>query len=298
MSLDVLLVDDEAPARARLRRLLAAHGDVRVVGEATNGREALEQVQALAPAAVFLDIEMPELGGLEAAAALVGSPPPVPAVVFCTAYDEHAIRAFELSAVDYLLKPVEPARLAATLTRLRALTAPAGVRAAATQPVAGVAAATQPVAGVAAATQPVAGVRASGAAPADAAPPDPLADLVARLGAEARLSRLAVRCGARIVVVDLATVSAVVARDHYAEILCGDRRLLADDALDVLAPRLAAAGFLRLHRGSFANLRFVKELRREGDRKYVAVLDDHFHSELPVSRERLPAVLAALGLSS
>jgi len=116
--LRVLVVDDEAPARARLRQMLAAHPDVEVAGEAETGVEAMEQVRALHPDLVLLDIQMPGCSGIDVAASLAH---PRPAVVFCTAYDQHAVDAFELHAVDYLLKPVSRARLAQALERVRAL---------------------------------------------------------------------------------------------------------------------------------------------------------------------------------
>jgi two-component system, LytTR family, response regulator len=112
----VLIVDDEAPARARLRRLLAAFDDVQVAGEAGDGAAALEQAAQLAPDAMFLDVQMPELSGLDVAASL---PDGGPAVVFVTAFDRYALDAFDAQAVDYLLKPVDPARLARTVQRLR-----------------------------------------------------------------------------------------------------------------------------------------------------------------------------------
>lgn len=115
MSLTALLVDDEAPARDRLRQLLSERADVTIVGEADDGVEAIERIQALAPDVVFLDIQMPGCSGLEVAASL-GQPRP--AVIFCTAFDQHAVDAFELQAVDYLLKPVTRARLDAALARI------------------------------------------------------------------------------------------------------------------------------------------------------------------------------------
>lgn len=115
--LRVMLVDDEEPARDRLRRMLAGFADVELVGEASDGEEALERIESLGPDLVLLDIQMPGCTGLEVAASLKG---PGPAVVFCTAYDEHAVDAFELHAVDYLLKPVSRARLANALDRVRA----------------------------------------------------------------------------------------------------------------------------------------------------------------------------------
>jgi len=112
----VLIVDDEAPARARLRRLLLAHADVEVAGEAADGAAALAAAIELAPDALLLDVQMPGIDGLDVAASL---PDPAPAVVFVTAHDRYALPAFDAAALDYLLKPVEPERLARTIERLR-----------------------------------------------------------------------------------------------------------------------------------------------------------------------------------
>lgn len=112
----ILLVDDEQPARNRLRQLLAVHEDVEIVGEAEDSIEAIERVAQLSPDVVMLDIQMPGCSGLEVAASL---PRPRPAILFCTAYEQYAVDAFELNAVDYLLKPVNRARLQAALERVR-----------------------------------------------------------------------------------------------------------------------------------------------------------------------------------
>jgi two-component system response regulator AlgR len=112
----VLIADDEALARQRLTRLLAESGEHEVVGHAANGTQALAQVQALLPDVVLMDIRMPGLDGLEAARHLAALPEP-PAVVFCTADDDHAIQAFDVQAVGYLLKPVRRDRLAAALAQ-------------------------------------------------------------------------------------------------------------------------------------------------------------------------------------
>lgn len=111
----VLIADDEAPARARMRRLLAAHSEVEVCGEAATGASAIAEAERLKPDAIFLDIQMPEATGLEVAASLK---PPAPRIVFVTAYDQHAVEAFRLHAIDYLLKPVTPERLAESVRRL------------------------------------------------------------------------------------------------------------------------------------------------------------------------------------
>jgi two-component system LytT family response regulator len=110
-----LIVDDERLARVELTRLLAAHPEVEIAGEARNGEEALEQIRKLTPDLVFLDIQMPGITGFEVLERLDDVPP----VIFTTAYDQYAIQAFEVSALDYLLKPVAPARLAAALAKVR-----------------------------------------------------------------------------------------------------------------------------------------------------------------------------------
>jgi two-component system, LytTR family, response regulator AlgR len=120
--LDILVVDDEPLARQRLRDLLAEVPGVRVLGEAANGAEACREVQALQPDLVLMDIAMPVMDGLEAAAHLAGLEAP-PLLVFCTAHDEHALAAFEARAIDYLMKPVRRERLAAALARARELRA-------------------------------------------------------------------------------------------------------------------------------------------------------------------------------
>jgi two-component system LytT family response regulator len=113
----VLIVDDEAPARDKLRRWLVECPDFDIAGEAADGLAAAAAIEKLRPDAVFLDIQMPGLSGLEVAAQL--EPAQAPLLVFVTAFDEHAIKAFELNAIDYLLKPYDKDRLRKTLDRLR-----------------------------------------------------------------------------------------------------------------------------------------------------------------------------------
>jgi two-component system LytT family response regulator len=114
----VLIVDDEAPARSRLRRLLGDAARIEIAGEASNGADAVEQIATLKPDVVLLDIQMPKLDGFAVIDA-VGAEMPV--TIFCTAFDEHALKAFEARAIDYLLKPVQPDRLTAALDRARKL---------------------------------------------------------------------------------------------------------------------------------------------------------------------------------
>lgn len=117
----VLIVDDEEPARDRLREMLRPFEDMEVIGEASDGQEAIGKIGRLKPDLVLLDIQMPGCSGLEVAASLAE---PRPRIIFCTAYDQYAVDAFELHALDYLLKPVSRTRLEASLQRARSQNAP------------------------------------------------------------------------------------------------------------------------------------------------------------------------------
>jgi two-component system LytT family response regulator len=112
----ILIVDDERPARDKLRRLLEQESDLTALAEARDGVEALEQIATFQPDVVFLDIQMPEVSGIELAASL---PAPAPLIVFATAFDQYAIRAFDANAIDYLLKPYDRDRLQRALMRVR-----------------------------------------------------------------------------------------------------------------------------------------------------------------------------------
>lgn len=109
-----LIVDDERLARAELRRLVAAHPSIEIVGEAADGEEALRLVEGLHPDLLFLDVQMPDLDGFQVLERLDD----VPEVIFTTAFDKYALKAFEVSALDYLLKPIDPKRLAEALAKL------------------------------------------------------------------------------------------------------------------------------------------------------------------------------------
>ncbi|MBV9108828.1 MAG: response regulator, partial [Gemmatimonadetes bacterium] len=124
--LRIVIVDDEPLARRTLRVLLEPHADVEIVGEAANGAEALDAIASASPDLVFLDVQMPEMDGFEVLNAL--GPERTPAVIFVTAFDEHAVRAFDAEAADYLLKPFDDERFARALARARARIGDARVR--------------------------------------------------------------------------------------------------------------------------------------------------------------------------
>ena len=115
--ISALIVDDEPLGRESVRELLAGEKDIQIAGECSDGLEAIEQIHLKSPDLVFLDIQMPELNGFDVLAHLDREK--LPAIVFVTAYDEFAIRAFDVRALDYLLKPIDPERFSATLDRVR-----------------------------------------------------------------------------------------------------------------------------------------------------------------------------------
>jgi two-component system LytT family response regulator len=246
----VYIVDDELPARQRMKDLLADITDVKIVGEANNGVAALDGIQAAKPDLVLLDIEMPELDGLGVAQNLGANGP---AVIFVAAYNEHALKAFDLHAVDYLVKPVSLPRLEAAIKKTRPRSRSEDSQS--------------------------------------------LHRVLETLDSHWESRRLAIRSGAKFVIVDPKRVSAIVAKDHYSALLTdGGRELLADDPIDALTERLNPNLFVKIHRGTLLNLGFLQELHREGDRKYVAVLNDAAKTRLPVSRERLNDLKDRLGL--
>jgi len=242
----VLIVDDEKPARDRLRRMLLNEPGIEIVGEADSGLMALQEADRLGPELILLDIEMPELNGLGVAEALQKSNI---AFIFVTAFDQHALKAFDLCAVDYLVKPVVESRLRQALDRLRSRKEKTDFSA-----------------------------------------------LMEKLSGKNTTGRLAVKCGAKYVVVDGSQISAILSQDHYSVIFTEGRELLADDPLDVLIERLDPGKFIRVHRNAAINVQFLQTLEREGDRKYTAILCDPRKTQVPVSRERLNELKARLGI--
>lgn len=263
MPLRCLLADDEPLARARLRLLLGESGaDVDVVGEAGTGAEALELAAALRPDVLFLDIEMPGLDGFDVVDLL--DPDDRPAVVFVTAFDAYAVRAFDVHAVDYLTKPVRPARLRETLARL----------------------------------ETVAGRRAAGArveallAPAPQPPVPPLARITLRAGE--RMWVLGVDAVLRFEAEAKRTVAVPFphADPTHGRLADGGLRATVDFTLDALAARLDDR-FLRVHRSVIVNARAVQELVPWFSGTYRIRLADG--AEVPLARRRVAEVRTLLG---
>ena len=223
-TLRVLIADDEPRARQFLQRLLSEHDDLEVVAVARNGAEALAQIERTKPAVAFLDIQMPDLSGLDVARMLRGDDAPI--VVFVTAHDEHAVQAFELAALDYVLKPLGRERLAATLQRVRGEVAQ--------------------------------GSRRSGQAAA-------LREALSSEGLRREpLQRLPVRHRREVRLLDLAEVPMVFSRDRLVLANHDGKEYLVDDTLQELEDRLPPGMFVRVHRGALVNLSWVQSFGSEG----------------------------------
>jgi two-component system, LytTR family, response regulator len=224
----VAIVDDEGLARQVLREYLSAHQEIELVAECANGFEAVKAVAELKPDLVFLDIQMPKLDGFEVLE-LIGNET---AVVFVTAHDNFAIRAFEVHAVDYLLKPVGASRFEAALKRAKG--------------------------------------RLEGKAPSNAVPAAELA-AAARPPAQ-YLERIPVREGARVFIVPVGKLDYVEAQDDYVALASDGKKHLKQQTIASLEASLDPSRFLRVHRSYIVNLERVAKIEPYSKDSHVAVL--------------------------
>ena len=248
-----LIADDEPLARRGIRQLLEAHPDVVVAGECRNGRETIRALHSVAPDLVFLDVQMPQLDGFEVLRAY--GPERMPPVVFVTAYDEFAVRAFEAHALDYLVKPVSEARFAEAMRHVRER-----LRSGRALELA----------------QKLEALLAShdGVAPqwdARGDPPRPA-------------RRLVVPTTTGEIVLDVSEIDWIQAEDYYAAVYALGRRHLIRESLASLEQRLDPAAFVRVHRSAIVALDRVRELRSSAFGEWVLVLRDG--TRIPVSRRR------------
>ncbi|HKG92865.1 MAG TPA: LytTR family DNA-binding domain-containing protein [Gemmatimonadaceae bacterium] len=263
-----LIVDDEPLARRGLRQLAAEHPDLAIVGEAGDGREALDALDALAPDLVFLDVQMPELDGFGVVRARGAAR--MPAVVFVTAFDTFAVRAFEAHALDYLVKPVTAARFAAALDRVRERMRSAEALELSRRLHALLLA--QP--GAAADARPA-------PAPVPAAAPAPV-------------RRLVLPTATGELLLDVDEIDWIEADDYYAAVHAGRRRHLIRESLGSLEGRLDPARFTRVHRSAIVNLDRVRELRTAENGAGHATLVLRDGTRVPVSRRRREQVAELL----
>ncbi len=264
--LRVLLVDDELPAIAGLRALLSRHHGIAIVGEAHGGRAAVRAIRTLEPNLVFLNVQMPEVNGFDVLRQV--GPDAMPAVIFVTAHNEFAVRAFDVRAIDYVLKPVREDRFASALARARDAIESRGDL------------------DLARRLRGLLDDHASRAA-ADAGPPRAVRDAFAE--------RLIVRVGPRDLVVSTADIDWIEAEDYCAVVHASGKRFLVRDTLGAIEAKLDPRAFARVHRSAIVALSRVAELRRHSDGSLEVVLRDG--TTLPVSRSRRAGLAAILGSS-
>jgi two-component system LytT family response regulator len=231
VTLRAVIVDDEPLARRRLRRLVASLGGVEIVGEAGDGERAVEVVRTTRPDLLLLDVQMPELDGVGVVRRLK---PPRPLVIFVTAFEKFAVQAFDVHAVDYVLKPVSRDRLEAALARARGRHA----------------------------ADAVDGNRDRTARAADAAPRPPW------------LERLPVRLGGDVRLVDVSAIDWIEAADNYVVVHVGRETHVLRETLAHLAASLDPAHFARIHRSTVVRIDRVVRLQTTQRGDYAATLKD------------------------
>lgn len=246
MKMRVLIVDDEPVARQVLREELELEPDLEIAGEAAGGRQALEKIAQLEPDLVFLDLQMPEMSGFEVIARMPAAKK-LPAIVIVTAYDRHAIQAFEAGAVDYLLKPVGRERLLKSLERVRRQ------RAASPATPANVAAAN---------------AAHSGPGTHPAPPGGGASAMLAAL----RPGKIVGKQGSELFLLDGDEVIAFQAEGDLVWIVTGKSRYLATLTLREIEAKLAGSSFHRIHRNALVNLDHVKKMAALSSQRWMLTM--------------------------
>lgn len=256
-----LIVDDERPARSEMRHLLEQVSGVEVCGEAATGKQALAAVARLKPDVIFLDIQMPGMDGFTVARELLDSDHP-PLIIFATAFDSHAVQAFEIDAVDYLLKPFGVERLKQAVERARS---------------------------------------AIGKEHVSAEMLERVATVLRRLGAAAGgrkvTGKITVLKGGRLTLLDPSDLLFAYVEDEVIHLAASDGRYTVGGTLSELEARLAGGTFIRTHRTWLVNLDYVKEVIPLFNGIYQLVMKDAAATEVPVSRYRVRELKHAVGLS-
>ncbi len=233
MSYRALIVDDEPLARQRIRQMLQGEADVEVLQECANGIEAVEAIEKLSPNLIFLDIQMPELDGFGVLEAV--GPDHMPATIFITAYDQYAVHAFEVNAVDYLLKPFDKERFQKTLQRIR-------------------------------------DVKTN---PPEQADEKRMEDLLTEVRKDQPyLERILVRVGDRQALVKVSQVQWVEAEDNYVRLHVEGGSHLLRQTMNAMSGKLDPHQFRRIHRSAIVNLDFIKELQPWSSGDYLVVMRD------------------------
>jgi two-component system LytT family response regulator len=257
------LVDDEPLAIERLQRLLNSFDGIEIAGASTDAARALEYLSSHALDVLFLDIQMPGMNGFELLSRLPGPPAGQPFVIFTTAYDEYALRAFEVNSIGYLLKPIDARRLEGALKKL---------------------------------------FRLRPAARPDWQQNPDLPGLLQQLAASLHGGqpqyprRIASRVGERISFLDLDAVTHFLAQDKLTFAVVDGHRHCIDQTIADLEQRLDPARFLRIHRAALVNVDYVHEINSWFAGKVVLSLKDAQRTQLPVARDRVKLLKSRMGM--
>jgi two-component system, LytTR family, response regulator len=228
----VLIVDDESLARDMLREMLQTDRQVTIVGESANGRDAVEAIRSLKPDLIFLDVQMPELGGFEVLEAIGNGQ--LPHVIFVTAYDQYAVRAFEVHALDYLLKPFDEDRFEAAWHRAK---------------------------------EQIAREQANGT-------DQQILQLLEELKAGNRyLERLVIKSGGRIYFLETADIDWIEAEGNYVSVHSGKKSHLLRETISSLESQLDPKKFVRIHRSSIVRIDRIQELQPWFHGEYRVILN-------------------------
>jgi len=232
-SIRALVIDDEPLARDMIREMLEGDAEVEIIGECANGREAVEAIRALSPDLIFLDIQMPELGGFEVLESLKSEN--VPYIIFATAYDQYAVRAFEVHALDYLLKPFDRERYVVAWKRAKSL------------------------------------IRDNRLNRRD----QHILALLEELKAGPRyLERLVIKTEGRVFFLDIDQIHCIESEGNYVRVYNGKKTYLLRETISGLESQLDPKKFLRIHRSSIVRIDKIKELQPWFHGEYHVVLEN------------------------
>ena len=246
-----IIVDDEPLAREGIRLLLSSDPEIDIVGEAGNGIDAVEAIRQLEPDLAFLDIQMPGMSGFDVLSQL--PPDALPSVVFVTAYDQYALRAFEVHALDYLLKPYDDDRFFDALKKAKQQLR---------------------MAEVSALSERLLGLLENYEPP------------------KKRINRLAIKSSGRVVFLDVDDIDWIEAADYYVQLHVGDKTYLHRQSMTSLEKQLDPESFLRIHRSAIVHRDRIRELRHQGRRELVVVLADGVELKVARShRDKVQALL-------
>lgn len=254
--ISVIVVDDEPPARRNLRALLERDNEVELVAECGNGRDAVSSIRTLAPDLVFLDVQMPELDGFGVVDGLSGYP--LPFIIFVTAYDQYALKAFDVNAVDYLLKPFSDERFHKALAQAKQQ------------------------------------IRQQDAGDFGRRMLELIGTTDSKPEAPRTLHRLMVKSGGRVLFLKAAEIDWIEAYDNYVRLHVGERSHLLRQTMNDLETALDPEQFVRIHRSAIVNLDRVQELQPLFNGEAQLVLSNG--TELKLSRSRRESLEKRLGI--